>query len=299
MRLAVTEIKDARAKLSELREKRRHLINEVRNLEASLQHLRKERDEKNKKVRELFAKAREQREKRDKINEEVALNKQMRDILRKQADELYDKLQKLEEEMHSKGGGRIPKGVTRRIRELEEKIETTPNLTKEEEKRLIEQIEKLSEDLEKLEFLKEKQTEVRQIRNKLKDLRIETRAHDAAVKTLAQQSQEHHEEFIKAVVEAKQLRQEADSIHHKILELNEKIKALRQEIGAVSKEADLFSKKLGEETLADKRKRETEARKKRETHEQEIAKKLLEKYQAGEKLSLEELRILYDKGLVK
>ena len=141
--------------------------------------------------KELFQTAREQREKRDKINEEVALNKQMRSILREQVDEINESMKTLEEKMDGMGVKRYKKGVSDRIRQLEFKLMTTPNIARDEEQRLVEEIESLSEEFEKQELFREVKDEHRAFHNKLRSLRLEIRTHHAAVKALAQQSQQH------------------------------------------------------------------------------------------------------------
>ena len=291
-------ITDARTQLNDLRDQRRNKIDDVRSFERERNDLRKNRDERNNKVKELFQTARDQREKRDKINEEVALNKQMRGILREQVDEINESMKTLEEKMDGMGVKRYKKGVSDRIRQLEFKLMTTPNIARDEEQRLVEEIESLSEEFEKQELFREVKDEHRAFHNKLRSLRLEIRTHHAAVKALAQQSQQHQETMIKSIEDAKKLRDEADEFHKSVIEVSTKIKTLRDEIGDLSKEGDRLRRVLGEETRTERKRRRKDEAKKRREEEEETAQGLLATYKDGGKISFDEFKILLNRDML-
>ena len=144
---------EKRTNLTSLRRKRKELIDKLHELNNKRNELRSQRDKNNKLARELFDEARTAKEKRNQINEEVQVRKQMRDILREDADKIGKRIIELGSQMKNIS---VPKNrrVGDRIRKLERQLETTPFLTKEMEKQTLTQLEELSSEFEKLEQFK-------------------------------------------------------------------------------------------------------------------------------------------------
>jgi len=288
--------------LAKLREYRRELISQVREVEKKRSSLRAVRDEKNKQVKDLFAKAREAREKRDAVNEDVKLNKALRDLRKEDADKALSELEKIEDAMKDMGinpkSFNKRKGIARRIRELEMKIQTTGNLKADEERELIDEIERLTFKMDKLEVADEKRDEMRTIRKRLKSLRSEALAHHKEVQKLASMSQEYHDEMIANIKEARSIRSEADEHHQAVIEVSKEISELRKQISKVSSEADKLRKQLGQETAAERKRRRQQEAQEREEELDNKAEDILERYQAGEKLGFEEFKLLISRGLL-
>jgi uncharacterized coiled-coil DUF342 family protein len=291
-----------REKLKKLREIKRDLIGQVRELEKERSQLRSQRDEENQQVKELFANAREQREARDAVNEDVKLNKALRDLRKEDADKALTELEKIEDEMEAMGINPKARGrrrnLSRRIRDLEMKIQTTGNLNPQEERELIEQIERLTREMDKLEVADEKRDEMRAIQKRLKSLRSEALAHHKEVKKLASQSQEYHDQMIENIKEARKIRAQADEHHQGVIDLSEKIREIRKEISQVSGETDKIRKELGEETARERRQRKQQEAQQREAELDDKADEILERYKSGEKLGFEEFKLLISRGLL-
>ncbi|MHA2504140.1 MAG: coiled-coil protein [Candidatus Kariarchaeaceae archaeon] len=289
-------------RLDRLREFRRDLIAQVREVEKRRTVLRTERDEKNKKVKDLFAVAREAREKRDAVNEDVKLNKALRDLRKDDADKALAELEKIEDEMKDMGinpqSFNKRKGISKRIRDLEMKIQTTGNLSPQEERELIEEIEKLTKRMDKLEVADEKRDEMRAIRKRLRTLRGEALSHHKEVQKLATLSQEYHDNMIDSIKDARNIRAEADTSHQEVIEVSKEINEIRKQISKISGEADKIRKQLGQETDAERKKRRIEEAQKREEELDTKAEDILERYQAGEKLGFEEFKLLISRGLL-
>jgi uncharacterized coiled-coil DUF342 family protein len=278
------------------------LITEVRDIEKSRNKLRNDRDNKNQNVKELFSKAKEAREKRDAINEDVKLNKALRDLRKEDADKAFGELEKIEDSMKEKGispkdfGKRVK--LSKQIRDLEMKIQTTGNLKPQEERELIERIEKLSLKLDEVEVADEVRDALRKNRKTLRQLRGEALSHHKEVQKLAIISQNHHDEMIASIKEARTIRGEADSHHQEIIKISKEITDLRKEINRISAEADRIRKELGQETAAERKKRKAEEAAKEEEELETKAEDVLERYQSGEKLGFEEFKLLISRGLL-
>lgn len=300
----LSEIEDlnGRDRLRRLREIKRDLISKVREVEKQRNELRTARDEKNQLVKQLFADARESRENRDAVNEDVKLNKALRDLRKEDAEKALTELEKIEDEMkdmgiNPKAFGRR-RNLSRQIRDLEMRIQTTGNLSPSEERELIEKIERLTKEMDKLEVADEKRDEMRTIRKRLKSLRSEALAHHKEVQKQASMSQEYHDIMISKIKEARQIRGEADENHHAVIEISEEIKEIRKQINKISTEADKIRKQLGEETAAERRKRKKSEEQERKEQLDDKVDEILARYKSGEKLGFEEFKLLISRGLL-
>ncbi|MHA2100427.1 MAG: coiled-coil protein, partial [Candidatus Kariarchaeaceae archaeon] len=284
---------EGRERLKRLREIKSDLIGHVREEEGKRDVLRKLRDEENQQVKELFEEARVSRERRDEVNEDVKLNKALRDLRKEDADKVLNELEAVEDQM--KELGVKPKerknkkfNITRRIRDLETTLETTANLHPQQEKELIDSIERLYQDFDQMEVADEKRDEIREIQNRLRSLRNAAMSHHKEVKKLASQSQEYHDFMLEKIRAARKLRASADKNHKDVLEITQKIKGIRKEISTISNETDELRKKLGEETAVDRKKRKQHEARVREKDLDEQASEIYERYKSGEKLGFEE-----------
>ncbi len=292
-----------REKLKKLRDLKKNLISDVRELEKERNEYRTERDELNQKVKTLISEAREHRKQRDIVNEDVKLNKALRDIRQEDADKVLSELEKLEEKVKDQGidikrAQRGHKRILREIRDLEMKIQTTPNLTPQKEREMMDEIETLYKKMEELEVAEELKDEIKAIRKRHRTLRSEALTHHKEVQKLANQSQEHHEIMLAKLAEAKEIRAEADNKHKLVIEMNDKIRKLRKEINQVAVEADRLRKKLGEETVSERKKRKIEEAKAREKVITDKAEEILQRYQDGEKIGFEDFKLLISRGLL-
>ena len=288
---------EKREYLTEIRPRRKKLIDKLRSCNSKRDGLRSIRDKNNQLSRELFEGARNSKDKRDQINEEVQIRKQMRDILREDADKIGKRIIELGSQLKNIS---VPKNrrVGDRIRRLERQLETTPFLTKEMEKQTLQQLEELSSEFEKLEQFKDLRSEFRDIQTKLRHMQTEIKTYHTSVTTLAQESQIHQEKMIAATKEAKKIKEEADESHAEIIALSSTISGIRKELDGLTQAVKKVSSELGEQVYAARKARKVEAKKVREQRLNGKAEEILIRYKDGAKLTLDEFKILMERGLI-
>ena len=288
---------EKRTNLTSLRLRRKELIDKLHELNNKRNELRSQRDKNNKLARELFDEARISKEKRDQINEEVQVRKQMRDILREDADKIGKRIVELGSQMKNIS---VPKNrrVGDRIRKLERQLETTPFLTKEMEKQTLTQLEELSSEFEKLEQFKDLRSEFRDIKNKLRHMQTEIKTYHTSVTTLAQESQIHQEKMIAATKEARKVKIESDESHAEVIALSSAISGIRKELDGLTGEVKKLSNELGAEIQAARKARKSEVRRAREHKLDTKAEEILVKYKDGNSLTLDEFKVLMERGLI-
>ncbi|MCE7740943.1 MAG: hypothetical protein GOP50_00670 [Candidatus Heimdallarchaeota archaeon] len=288
---------EKREHLGEIRLRRKELIDKLRSCNSKRDELRSSRDKNNQLSRENFEGARDSKEKRDQINEEVQVRKQMRDILREDADKIGKRIIELGSQLKNIS---VPKNrkVGDRIRRLERQLETTPFLTKEMEKQTLQQLEELSSEFEKLEQFKDLRSEFRDIQNKLRHMQTEIKTYHTSVTTLAQESQIHQEKMIAATKEAKKIKEEADASHAEVIALSSTISSIRKELDGLTQKVKKVSSEVGEQQQAYRKARKMEAKKVREQRLDGKAEEILVRYKDGEKLTLDEFKILMERGLI-
>ncbi len=288
---------EKRINLTSLRRKRKELIDKLHELNNKRNELRSQRDKNNKLARDLFNEARTSKEKRDQINEEVQVRKQMRDILREDADKIGKRIVELGSQMKNIS---VPKNrrVGDRIRKLERQLETTPFLTKEMEKQTLTQLEELSSEFEKLEQFKDLRSEFRDIKNRLRHMQTEIKTYHTSVTTLAQESQIHQEKMIAATKEARKVKVESDESHAEVIALSSAISGIRKELDGLTGEVKKLSNELGAEIQAARKARKSEVRRAREHKLDTKAEEILVKYKDGNSLTLDEFKVLMERGLI-
>lgn len=288
---------EKRTNLTSLRLRRKKLIDKLHELNNKRNELRSQRDKNNKLARELFDEARISKEKRDQINEEVQVRKQMRDILREDADKIGKRIVELGSQMKNIS---VPKNrrVGDRIRKLERQLETTPFLTKEMEKQTLTQLEELSSEFEKLEQFKDLRSEFRDIKNRLRHMQTEIKTYHTSVTTLAQESQIHQEKMIAATKEARKVKVESDESHAEVIALSSAISGIRKELDGLTGEVKKLSNELGAEIQAARKARKSEVRRAREHKLDTKAEEILVKYKDGNSLTLDEFKVLMERGLI-
>ncbi len=292
-------LKEKRDRLSEIKSQRKELISQLRDLNNKRNDVRKVRDDLNLKAKELFQAVKENRIKRDQINEEVSLKKQMRDILREDADKIGKRLLELSSKMkgeHSNPGKY--RHVGERIKSLERNLETTAYLSKDQEKQTLKQLEELSSEFEKLEIFRELRSEFRDIQQKLRQMQTEIKTYHTSLVTLAQESQIHQEKMIEATKEAKKVKEEADASHAEVIALSSKLKDIRTSLDSITQEVKNLSSEFVSESSAAKKAKRAEVKKIRDQKLDEKAEEILTRYKDGNTLTLDEFKVLMERGLI-
>lgn len=280
------------ARLAELDEKASALRRRLEELNTEAERWRSERDRLNDSRNVLRAEALSHREGRDRANQQVAEIKQKIGSLR---DELYGRRAKLAEfgdELGKKLRKLPPKReVASRIGEIDWELMTTPTVTMlPREKEISEEARGLRKELEAHRELDSKKDEELIIMADIKALELEIKRLRDETTRLHQMSEENHKQMLLLREKVDEEKRQADKAHSKFREVLSAMKTAKGELGEVLKEArDLHKKSKESEKLTDAERRLIiEAKKKELTAE---AKRKLE---AGEKLSLEELKLVYE-----
>ena len=152
--------------------------------------------------------------------------------------------------------------------------------------------------IERIEQFKDLRSEFREFQNKLRYMQTEIKTYHTSVTTLAQESQVHQEKMINATKEAKKIKEEADEAHAEIIALNGSISAIRKELDGLTQGVKKLSSELGEEIQAARRAKKVEAKRVREQKLDAKAEEILKRYEDGSKLTLDEFKVLMERGLI-
>jgi uncharacterized coiled-coil DUF342 family protein len=231
------------------------------------------------------------REKRDSLNKEVQELKQFRKesqlelaTKREKASRIHDFL----EQNRKKTKVNSPKKIQKNIDELEWRIQTT-SLKPQDERSLIDQVRKLETQLFTNKKIQEKEQELENLLDDINDSKAESMIYHKRILELAEKSQEYHLMFCENIEKTKAIQLEADEKHNEYLTVTQRIDALhKQRIDLLSQIKTL---KIQINQANEKRKIELENKLSRELEVTSVAK--LEK---GEKLTLDEFKILAEKG---
>ncbi len=245
-------------------------------------------------ARKYVKEAQELKKKRDAENAEVKKYKKERDKIEGRVREIREKLDENNQKLRELGAtGSSVNVIQRRIDKLEW-IQQTEAVTPSREKKLSKMINDLRKKLPKSTEAKKVMGEVRKEREELKALNPKSKGLRHKMMEHAKQSDEYHEarnEILKKV----------DALQQKI---SETIAQLEEKRGEFS-ELDAEIMEARSVRREDERKEREEAAKKQKAIEKKIKKRIddeaqtiYEKFKSGEKLSMEELMILKESGLM-
>ena len=261
-------------------------------LEKEAERWRKQRDSLNESVKALRDKALIERDERDRINEQVAEVKADIRNLFAEMDGKRGKLAQIEAELESERRRLPPRDkIERSLRSIEWELMTTPTLEmKGRESGLIDEADSLRKALaehRKLEALFDRRLDS-MADSKAVELGLRERREE--IRRLHEMSQEHHEAMIQLFRKVDEERKLADEAHGNFIEKISELRAIDKELGRLNAEIrgiDLDQRER-DGALRAQRRRELNAKRQ---ELQEAAKIKLEK---GQKLSFEELKLLYE-----
>ncbi len=281
--------RELRRKLSELRERRRSLIEE-------LKELRSKRLELIEKIRERRAKLREKIEEKRKLQGELAkLREERKEALerfRQARDEALRIKKEYEEIVNSVG---VPERVLRRrISRLERRIETSP-LTKDQERDIVMQISQYEAMLQELNRAKSLKRKFIEIMAEAERWRFFVRDSGEKIGEIKGQLKEIYNYITKEKEELDKIRSEIDELSDIINEKSSEVDKMKEELDKIREEMRAIQeeiKKRFERIVTSNKEVERKLKEK-------LAEEALEKYKAGEKLTIEELKVLMELGLLE
>lgn len=272
--------------LAALKEERDRLNSEARKWAEK-------RDSIHEQIKGLRAEVADLKGKRDALNREVQSLKDLRGKAQAERREKRDKMLGLREQLRGLREERPPRDmreIEREIEGLDWKIQTS-SLSLEEEKELVGRVRNLEAQLtihRQIQGLKDRLDE---LQKEMEALNAEGELHHKKLSELAGQSQNFHEEMLKTLERIRVLREEADSAHQKYVTIKQQARALRPKHAELSQQIALLRQEL--------RQAEEEREKERlKGLRRELEKRALEKWKRGEKLTLDEFKVLTEKGIL-
>ncbi|MEM2394354.1 MAG: hypothetical protein QXW82_03590 [Candidatus Bathyarchaeia archaeon] len=281
-------------RIEELTSERALLQDQKRRLEAEAEAIAEKRNKLNEALKNLRVEILETRKVRNNINLKVKELKEQKEEIKREKDRKIEELKILMREMEDlekRKPNKNPQMLEREVKSLEWKIQTTP-LSLQDEKKLIERVKQLETQLNiyrKIEQLAQKSLE---LKAEIKAMQARIKRYGEEISEKAKESQEFHEKMLEKINEAEKLKAEADHLHQLFLQYKEKIRPVQSEIDRISNEI----RQLRVEILAEA---EEERKKREEEFLADIERQAREKLRRGEKLTLEEFKLLMEKGIAQ
>jgi uncharacterized coiled-coil DUF342 family protein len=252
-------------------EKRGRLNDRFKTIREEIVALKNERDMANQKVKELKLK---REEAQTRINQKIQELKSLRTEVRETAKK-------------KPASARL--SLQRQFDSLEWKIQTTP-LSLDEEKQLVEQVERVETQLNIYRKLEHVRETILNVEKEINSLQAQAQSCHKALTEIAQKSQELHQRMLSRIEESKTVKAEADRLHQSYLETKEKIGTIQQEITVTLDQA----RQKRQEILQEEQRRQKQAE---ENLRGKIEKQATEKLKRRQKLTWEEFQILAQKGI--
>ena len=260
-------------------------------LNRQAEHWKKERDQLNESVKELQGKARQEKEERDRINGRVAEIKKRVEGLRLELAEKRGSMEGLDEELEeSRRRLRSRRRLEEELRNLEWELSTTPTLEiRDKEAVLVERAKEIRLELDEHSKLDAQDDRYLHSLADSKAIEVEIRRGRDEMQELHEVSQEHHERMLALYRKADEDRKQSDEAHKRFVEFLNGIKNVNGELDKVMAELRGRRKELKEldRRVAMRRSRSLGEKRK------ELAEEAKRKLEAGEKLTLEEMKLIY------
>lgn len=260
-------------------------------LNRQAERWKRERDQLNESVKDLQGKALGEKEERDKINEKVAEIKKRVEGLRVDLAEKRGSAEGLDEELEE-GRRRLRsrRRLEEELREIEWELSTTPTLEiKDREEELTERARELRLELEEHTKLDAKDDRYLHSLADSKAVEVGIREGLDEMRALHEVSQEHHEKMLALYRKADEERKRSDEAHKRFVECLNEIKEVNGELDTVMAELRKQRKELKDTDRRMAMRRSTYLQEK----QKELAAEARRKLEAGEKLTLEEMKLVY------
>jgi phosphoserine phosphatase len=278
-------------RLEEIEKRVQSLRNRKAEFDDRTKRWKSERDHLNESARILREDALAHRNERDQVNRKAA---KFRLDIRSLQDELWAKRGRLAEvdEEHKSAIRSLPprREVEERLRRIDWKINITPTVDMiDKEKALFDETRCLMNTLDAHEELRE--LEEQHLKNvaDIKAIELRIQEHRDELSRLQEKSDEHHKRMILLFEKADKERKRANEAHTNFLETLPAIKEVNDKIRGLMEEANSIGKALRE---AEVRKVE-ERDKKVEARRMQLIEEARHKMEAGKRLSLNEMKLLY------
>jgi len=282
--LSVEDIERLEAEASTLFDKR----DEAR---KEMDRWQKERDHLNQSVKELQEKARTARDERDRLNGRVAEIKGRLAGLRERLIETREEVGDLDDELEeSRRRLRPRRRLQQELWDIEWEVATTPTLEiKDREGDLIDRTGVLRREIDEHRRLDTRDDMYLMSLADSKAISVEIRKHTEERDEIREESQEHHERMLSFYRQADEDRRRANEAHEKFVEALNSMKEANSELDGIMVVLREHRKSLRDADRAVARRRDESL----EVRKKELAEDARRKLAAGEKLTLEEMKLIY------
>jgi len=278
-------------KLDELEAQAAELRNTRNTLFEQIKKLKEERDRLNKTAKAARDQAQKHRKERDRINTKIQEIKQtlgpLFDELAEKNNALAETDRAIREEYRS-----LPSKnkVQEDLKRIEWEVMTTPTremLGREDE--LIQRSASLRRTLEEFKGIENKQGKKQDYIAEKRVTETEINALRDEINKLAEQSQEHHERMIVFFEQADKDKKRADEVHGNYVEKIKQVEAIKEDLNLILPEVNAIRDglKASDLKISELRKMNTQQR------AEAMKQSALRKMENGDKLSFEDLRLIY------
>lgn len=245
------------------------------------------RDTVNKQIRDLRQEAKNSKERRDSLNARVSAFKGLRDETRASVKEKLEEVKQLRRNLRHLSLKRPRQDYTtlkKQKEEIEWQIQTT-SLTLDEERPLVERANQLQTQLEIYQQMEDARRKIGELMGKIDSMNTEAKTFHEQLSELAPKSQELHEKMVEAIGKANALKAEADSYHQEAVQRKLEAQKVHEEFVDVRNRLEAQARKIAEKEEKEKIRRQDETR-------EALKNAALRKLKQGEKLTLEEFKLL-------
>lgn len=269
---------------TELRTTRNTLFDQIKKL-------KEERDRHNKASRASRDQAQKHRTERDRINKKIQEIKQRLGPLFDTLNEKNDALDEADRAIRAEYRGKPRKeAVQKDLDRIEWEVMTTPTsqmLGREDE--MLQRASELKKTLESYKSIEEKQGKKQGVLADKRTTQSEIRVMRDEINQLAEQSQEHHERMILFYEQTDKDRTKADEVHGRYVDKIKEVDLIKQDLNFIMPQVYAMRAGLKASDLKVAELRKMNAKQRAEA----MKKEAVDKMSRGEKLSFEDLRLIY------
>ncbi|WP_455143632.1 coiled-coil protein [Candidatus Hodarchaeum mangrovi] len=297
------DIESQLLKISNMEAIARDIKHQREGINRKVTEIANKRNSLNEQVKELIATAKEEREKRDNCNDKITALKENKTLLlkelegfEKQAEGLNGQLEGLNVKgnTHSRRVDISAKKIRHEIQELEWKIQTTSNLSINEEREIVEQIARLEQKFREVRETDVISRDLRTFNNRINVLKGKMRSLENELRSMARESRFHHKTMIQAFKNADVMRKQADDLHAQFIDAKKQANSVHNEYLNYLREINRIRQDINKSKQKVRAKQDAHRKEKLEEKTEDARKK----FEEGRKLSFEEFRTLIDKGLI-
>ncbi|NVM28755.1 MAG: hypothetical protein HWN65_07925 [Candidatus Helarchaeota archaeon] len=247
----------------------------------------------NRKISNLLKESKTEKRKRNDLNQKVLELKKERDAVRKQLDALFQELNGTSPNVKQFRGKNSASQIKRQIHQAEWTLQTK-NLSASEEKTLMDRIDELEAKLTKLKSANKVLNNRKKLKTDIELIKAQLKILSDQVYKYSQESQIHHNRMVEALnLIDNEVRTKADDAHQKFLEAKEKADELFSKSEILLPRINEITEELGE--FQDMKNVKME--KVKEVVENRVD-KAVQKFKAGQRLTLEEFTLLVQRGML-